>query len=353
MQLLPYMNMADVDVVARALRGVVLQQAYFIQIDPYANAFNRKPDGSCFCADHTRMNPWVWERKYEVDSLAFFLFFLEAYFRQTKDSTVLTETVVYAVQAVLEVWRTEQKHAECSSYRFERDSPLKTETLSNGGRGTPVGYTGMTWSGFRPSDDACEMHYLIPANMLAVSVLNRLQELPLPDAILKSAKTLAWEIDSGIQKFGVVEHPRYGRIYAYEVDSLGNYVLMDDANLPSLLGAPWYGYCQPEDAIYKNTRRFLLSKDNPYYFRGKFGAGIGSQHTRKGYIWPIALAVQGLTATSLEEKKKILAMLFSTTADTYHMHESFDANDPAHFTRAWFAWADSMLCLLVQQIYKL
>lgn len=133
MQLLPYMNMADVDVVARALRGVVLQQAYFIQIDPYANAFNRKPDGSCFCADHTRMNPWVWERKYEVDSLAFFLFFLEAYFRQTKDSTVLTETVVYAVQAVLEVWRTEQKHAECSSYRFERDSPLKTETLSNGG----------------------------------------------------------------------------------------------------------------------------------------------------------------------------------------------------------------------------
>lgn len=105
--------------------------------------------------------------------------------------------------------------------------------------------------------------------------------------------------------------------------------------------------------IYKNTRRFLLSKDNPYYFRGKFGAGIGSQHTRKGYIWPIALAVQGLTATPLEEKKKILAMLFSTTADTYHMHESFDANDPAHFTRAWFAWADSMLCLLVQQIYKL
>ena len=137
------------------------------------------------------------------------------------------------------------------------------------------------------------------------------------------------------------------------MDGLGNYVLMDDANLPSLLGAPWYGYCQPEDAIYKNTRRFLLSKDNPYYFRGKFGAGIGSQHTRKGYIWPIALAVQGLTATSLEEKKKILAMLFSTTADTYHMHESFDANDPAHFTRAWFAWADSMLCLLVQQIYKL
>ena len=216
-----------------------------------------------------------------------------------------------------------------------------------------MGYTGMTWSGFRPSDDACELHYLIPANMLAVSVLNRLQELPLPDTILKSAQLLAWEIDSGIQKFGVIEHPRYGRIFAYEVDGLGNYTLMDDANLPSLLGAPWYGYCQPEDVTYKNTRRFLLSGDNPYYFRGEFGAGIGSQHTCKGYIWPIALAVQGLTATSLDEKKEILSMLFKTTADTYHMHESFDANDPAHFTRAWFAWADSMLCLLVQQIYKL
>lgn len=167
-----------------------------------------------------------------------------------------------------------------------------------------MGYTGMTWSGFRPSDDACELHYLIPANMLAVSVLNRLQELPLPDAILKSAKSLSREIDSGIQKFGVIEHPKYGRIFAYEVDGLGNYTLMDDANLPSLLGAPWYGYCQPEDEIYKNTRRFLLSENNPYYFTGKFGAGIGSQHTRKGYIWPIALAVQGLTSTSLDEKRK-------------------------------------------------
>lgn len=353
MQLLPYLSMADIDVVARALRGVVLQQAHFIQIDPYANAFNRKPDGSCFCADHTQMSPWVWERKYEVDSLAFFLFFLEAYFRRTKDRTVFTETVVGAVQTILEVWRTEQKHAEFSPYRFERDSPLKTETLSNGGQGTLVGYTGMTWSGFRPSDDACELHYLIPANMLAVSVLNSLQELPLPDAILKSAKSLSREIDSGIQKFGVIEHPKYGRIFAYEVDGLGNYTLMDDANLPSLLGAPWYGYCQPEDEIYKNTRRFLLSENNPYYFTGKFGAGIGSQHTRKGYIWPIALAVQGLTSTSLDEKKEILSMLFNTTAGTYHMHESFEANDPTHFTRAWFAWADSMFCLLVQQIYKL
>lgn len=189
--------------------------------------------------------------------------------------------------------------------------------------------------------------------MLAVSVLNRLQELPLPDAILKSAKSLSREIDSGIQKFGVIEHPKYGRIFAYEVDGLGNYTLMDDANLPSLLGAPWYGYCQPEDEIYKNTRRFLLSENNPYYFTGKFGAGIGSQHTRKGYIWPIALAVQGLTSTSLDEKKEILSMLFNTTAGTYHMHESFEANDPTHFTRAWFAWADSMFCLLVQQIYKL
>ena len=145
----------------------------------------------------------------------------------------------------------------------------------------------MTWSGFRPSDDACELHYLIPANMLAVSVLNRLQELPLPDAILKSAKSLSREIDSGIQKFGVIEHPKYGRIFAYEVDGLGNYTLMDDANLPKLAGCPnGTATASRRMRSIKSTRRFLLSENNPYYFTGKFGAGIGSQHTRKGYIWP-------------------------------------------------------------------
>ena len=39
------------------------------------------------------------------------------------------------------------------------------------------GLHGMTWSGFRPSDDACAYGYLIPSNMFAVVVLGYLAEI--------------------------------------------------------------------------------------------------------------------------------------------------------------------------------
>ncbi|MDE6893713.1 MAG: glycoside hydrolase family 125 protein, partial [Lachnospiraceae bacterium] len=240
-----------------------------------------------------------------------------------------------------------------SNYRFERDSELPTETLCNEGKGSPVGFTGMTWSGFRPSDDACTYHYLIPSNMLAAVVLKGVQNLPLEKEIVEEAKALAEQIEEGIYKWGVVQHPEFGEIFAYEVDGLGNYLLMDDANLPSLLGAPWFGFCKKNSPVYQNTRRFLLSKSNPFYYSGKLAKGIGSPHTPKGYVWHIALAVQGLTADSMEEKKEVLNTLLSTTAGTFHMHEGFHPDRPEEFTRPWFAWADSMFCLLAAEVYSL
>ena len=350
-QVLPYLRaLADKEVNA-AIKGLIWKQAELILTDPYANAFNRNGDYACLRRDKTEMGPYIWERKYEVDSLAFPLFLLEEYCRRAKD-TVITDKVKEAVRAVIRVWRTEQSH-ENSPYRFERDSELPTETLSNEGKGSPVGYTGMTWSGFRPSDDACTYHYLIPANMLAAVVLKGLRNLPLEKEIVEEAEELARQIEAGIYKWGVVRHPEFGEIFAYEVDGLGNYLLMDDANLPSLLGAPWFGFCETNSPVYQNTRKFLLSRFNPFYYEGKWAKGIGSPHTPEGYVWHIALAVQGLTADSIEEKREVLNTLINTTAGTYHMHEGFHPDRPAEFTRPWFAWADSMFCLLAAEVYGL
>lgn len=351
MQVLPYLRALEDEEVDAAVRGLIWKQAELILIDPYANAFNKNGDYACYSKDETEMGPYIWERKYEVDSLAFPCFLLEEYCRR-KGGDVVTDRVKKAVRTILDVWKREQRH-ENSNYRFQRDSELPTETLSEEGKGSPVGYTGMTWSGFRPSDDSCTYHYLIPSNMLAVSVLKGLRELPLEQDLVEEAAALAEEIEQGIYKWGVVHHPEHGEIFAYEVDGLGHYNLMDDANLPSLLGAPWFGFCEKENPIYRNTRKFLLGKSNPFYFSGKLAKGIGSPHTPDGYVWHIALAVQGLTAETAEEKKELLETLKRTTAETWHMHEGFHPDRPEEFTRPWFAWADSMFCLLAAQVYGL
>ncbi len=351
MQVLPYLRVLSDGQVNAVIKGLIWKQAEQILTDPYANAFNKDGDYACFRRDKTEMGPYIWERKYEVDSLAFPLFLLEEYYKRKKDD-VVTDRVKEAIRTVIHVWKSEQNH-ENSNYRFERDSELPTETLCNEGKGSPTGFTGMTWSGFRPSDDACTYHYLIPSNMLAAVVLKGVQNLPLEKEIVEEAKALAEQIEDGIYKWGVVRHPEFGEIFAYEVDGLGNYLLMDDANLPSLLGAPWFGFCKKNSPVYQNTRRFLLSKSNPFYYSGKLAKGIGSPHTPKGYVWHIAMAVQGLTADSMEEKKEVLNTLLSTTAGTFHMHEGFHPDRPEEFTRPWFAWADSMFCLLAAEVYGL
>src|SRR5438034_2627545 len=84
--------------------------------------------------------------------------------------------------------------------------------------------------------------------------------------LAEQATRLRDEIEFGIQNYGIVQHPHYGQIYAYETDGYGNYNLMDDANVPSLLSIPYLGYRTAEDQIYRNTRAFVLSPANPYYF---------------------------------------------------------------------------------------
>ena len=351
---LPYLK--DYPILQDMVKGLIARQARYIHIDPYANAFNEEANGRCWEHDLTDSSPWNWERKYEVDSLCYPVWLIHSYIENTEDHSVLTPAVKEAFTDILRVWTLEQNH-EDSDYSFVRLNCPESDTLSYDGKGAPVVPTGMTWSGFRPSDDSCVYGYLIPSNMFASVVLGYMEKYLREDygdsRLADQAASLKKEIRQGIDKYGLVEDETFGTIYAYETDGKGSYNLMDDANVPSLLSLPWLGFCDKEDPIYQNTRAFVLSKKNPYYFEGSSAKGIGSPHTPDHYIWHIALTMQGLTASDEEEKKELLATLLATDADCNVMHEGFHCDDPAQFTREWFAWANSLFALFVLSIFQL
>jgi meiotically up-regulated gene 157 (Mug157) protein len=353
-QVRPYLPLARTDpTVAALLARVVRRQLRSILIDPYANAFNARPDGRGhrFDRGEVPISPWVWERKFELDSHCYPLQLAYLLWRATGSADHLDATFRRAVEAILAVWRREQRHESASRYRFRRLFAKSSSRLARGGRGSRTAETGMVWSGFRPSDDACRFGYLVPANMFAVVALSQLAELAdevLHDrALSATARQLAAEIDAGIRRHGVVEHETFGAIYAYETDGLGHHLLMDDANVPSLLSIPYLGYREAGDPIYRNTRRFALSAANLHFFRGTAAAGIGSPHTPRRHAWPLAIAMQGLTASDSDEREQLLGMLERTDAGTERMHESFHVDNPARFTRAEFGWADALFCELV------
>ena len=354
-QVQPYMPCATQDAtVQRLIAGLIRRQAMYIALDPYANAFNREPNGQGHKGDKPTSSPWVWERKFELDSLCYPVWLCYNYWKTTHDATIFDSSVYTMLKKIVEVMKIEQHHNERSTYTFERPDPfLPSDNMPCAGKGTPTTYTGMIWSAFRPSDDACTYGYLIPANMFAVVILGYIAEIAWTmykdEELAKQAHVLCQEIEAGIQTYGIVEHLRYGRIYAYETDGYGHYNLMDDANVPSLLSIPYIGYRSASDTIYQNTRLFVLSPDNPYYFKGTYAHGVGSPHTPQGYIWPIALIMRGLTSQDIHEQAEILSTLVATTGGTGYMHESFHADDPHIFTRSWFAWANSLFAEFVQR----
>lgn len=354
-QVLHYLRFADQPEVADMVEGLLSRQADCILRDPYANSFNREAiSGSPYNRDLPRVSEWVWERKYEIDSLCYPLWLAEKFHAKTGRTTFLTEKFAEAIRSVLQVFRTEQEHGTSPYYFIRTDCP-PSDTLTREGRGEPVAVTGMTWSGFRPSDDACKFGYLIPSNLFAVRALEsvrKLAKLMGDETLAAEAAALGSTIREGVLRHGIVEHPVHGRMYAYEVDGLGNANLMDDANVPSLLALPYLEVCSKEDSLYRSTRAFVLSRENPYYYQGALAQGIGSPHTPEGYIWPISLCVQAMTSTDIREIAEILKILMRTHGGTGFMHESFDPNDPMQFTRSWFAWANSMFGELIFRLYE-
>ena len=338
--------------VADMIKGVIRRQRAYMMIDPYANAFKKTPSPKQVHNDYPLNLPIVWERKYEIDSLCYPIRLTYLYYKATGDRSVLDDSFIESARLTVELWKLEQHHLEQSPYRFTRINAKEKDTLNNDGLGNPVSYTGMTWSGFRPSDDSCRYGYLIASNMFAVVVLGYLEEM-LSDigydkGFIAECAELKKQIDDGIKKYAVVEH-KGKKIYACEVDGNGNYFCFDDANVPSLLSAPYLGYCDAADEIYQNTREFILSADNPYYYEGKAAKGVGSPHTPEGYIWHIALSMQGLTADDPSERKEMLRFLENTDAGTLLMHEGFDADDPDKFTRSWFSWSCALFSELCEK----
>ena len=353
-QVLHYLRFADNQEVAEMIEGLISRQADCIKRDPYANAYNREPTDFKPFDDEPRPNDWVWERKYEIDSLCYPLWLADKYWRRTGNAGFLTVRFHEMIRTIVDVFKTEQNH-DNSEYRFQRPNCPPSDTLTREGRGAQVKPTGMTWSGFRPSDDACMYGYLVPSNLFAAGVMKAAENFARmlgDEALAKDAATLSAQIAEGIEKYALVEHPEFGRVYAYEVDGLGNANMMDDANVPSLLSLPYLEVCGTDDPVYRNTRALVLSKENPYYYQGEFARGIGSPHTPTGYIWPIALCVQAMTSEDVTEIAGILRMLINTHAGTGFMHESFDPEAPEKFTRDWFAWANSMFGELIYRLYE-
>ena len=346
-QLRPYIFLAkENEEIRELIAGLVRRQFMCITIDEYANAFNEAPNGACWEKDDPDQNPWVWERKFEVDSLCYPLQLAYLLWKNTGCVTQFEGVFQKGVKKILEVFTTEQYHEEKSEYRFNRNNGYYRDTLSRDGKGALVKPgTGFIWSGFRPSDDACTYGYLIPSNMFAVVALGYLEEMEREifhnEELAEKAKSLKEEVKEAIETIGKTFTEEFGMVYAYETDGFGMYNLMDDANVPSLLAMSYLGY-EGDREVSENTRRFLLSEANPFYFKGCKAAGIGSPHTPSNYIWHIAMAVQGLTSTSKEEKLEILENMAATTGGKGVMHEGFCCEDDSKFTRAWFSWANAM-----------
>lgn len=345
-QVMPYVALIKDDhPLQQLIAGVIRRQTKCILIDPYANAFNRGPTGSEWDSDLTDMKPELHERKWEVDSLCYPIRLAHHYWKVSGDTAPFGKEWAQAMALVVKTFKEQQRLHDKGPYFFMRKGSA-TDNLPNSGYGNPVKPVGLICSMFRPSDDATKYAFHIPSNFFAVVSLRQLAEMAA--AILKDHQfaeectQLAAQVEQAIGQYGLINHPVHGKMYAYEVDGLGNHLLMDDANVPNLISLPYLGACTAADPVYQASRRFALSSDNPYYFDGTAAKGLGSPHTGANNIWPLGLIMQAMTSNDEKEIGDCVEMLKTTHAHTGYMHESFNKNNPARYTRKWFAWANTL-----------
>jgi meiotically up-regulated gene 157 (Mug157) protein len=298
------------------VRGVILRQERMIRSDPYANAF--------------REDYMVAERKFEIDSLCYPVKLVERYVAQTNDTSIYDESYHATLVRILNTLNTEQRHADKSHYhRNEQPS-------ANG--------TGLIWSAYRPSDDAVKYNFNVPENAFAAVTLRDMAQTFSTayhdSANANRALLMAQRVESAITRLAVLP-TSHGRMYAYEIDGLGHANFMDDANMPSLLSMPLTGFVYDE-AAYKNTRAFVLSPANPYYYHGRYAEGVGSPHTPANFVWPMSLVVQYRTAANEPERGRVIRELVDSESGDGALHESFDVNDPKRYTRERFGWVNAL-----------
>lgn len=352
-QVYPYVDLANKDKELQTmLQGVILRQFNSINLDPYANAFYTDVNEVGYWAsDETNMKPGIHERKWEIDSLCYPIRLAYKYWKATGDTSVFSDEWIKAIENILQTLKEQQRKDGVGPYTFKRKTDRALDTLNNDGNGAPVKPVGLIVSSFRPSDDATTLQFLVPSNFFAVTSLRKAAEILVVvnknAKLVKECNELANEVEAALKKYAIYNHPEYGQIYAFEVDGFGNHLLMDDANVPSLLAMPYLGDVDVNDPIYQNTRKFVWSEDNPYFFRGTKGEGIGGPHIGYNMAWPMSIMMKAFTSQDDEETKWCIKMLMETDANTGFMHESFNVNDPMDFTREWFAWQNTLFGELI------
>ncbi len=356
-QVWPYVQLCGNDpALQRMIAGVIRRQFRLINIDPYANAFNDGPTGAGQDVGYPGhvQSPWVFERKWEIDSHCYPIRLAYHYWKTTGDASVFDQEWVAAATNIVRTLREQQRKEGPGPYTFLRKTDRQLDTKCHVGRGNPVKPVGLIASSFRPSDDATTFEFLVPSNFMAVTSLRKAAEILSSvngeTALADECTALADEVAAALQQYAVVEHPEFGKIYAFEVDGFGSRFLMDDVNVPSLLAMAYLGDVDRNDPIYENTRRFVWSDANPYFWRGAAGEGIGGPHIGVEMIWPMSIMMRAFTATDDAEIRDCICQLITTDAGKGFMHESFSRHDASNFTRAWFAWQNTLFGELILKL---
>ncbi len=357
-QVWPYIQFVNKDKdLKNMILGLINKQSECINIDPYANAFYNDPTkkGEWF-TDHTDMKPGMHERKWEIDSLCYPIRLAYRYWKETNDKTPFDDTWVKAQEATLRTFKEQQRKNGLGPYKFERTTSRGSDTLQVDGYGYPVNPVGLIVSSFRPSDDCSIFGFLIPSNLFAIVSLRQsaeiLRKVKNNTTLASEMEALANEVEAAVKQYGIIDHPTHGRVYAFEVDGFGSYLMMDDANVPSLLALPYLGAVDVNDDVYQRTRNFILSDKNPFFFKGKFAEGIGGPHIGRDMIWPMSIIMRANTSNNDEEIRQCVQTLKKTHGGTGFMHESFHKDDPKKFTRHWFAWTNTLFGELMWKLYK-
>lgn len=357
-QVWPYLQFANQEQKIKDLiAGVINRQTSYVLKDPYANAFyNDSNKTGEWKNDKTAMKPGVHERKWEIDSLCYPIRLAYHYWKKTGDKMPFDANWKKAIETIYQTFVEQQRKNGRGPYRFQRETVHPTDSQPMGGYGFPIKPVGLICSAFRPSDDSTVYPFLIPSNFFAVSSLKQAAEmvtaLHSDKMLADKLSALANEVDGALKKYAIKDHPEFGKMFAFEVDGFGSAYMMDDSNVPSLLSMPYLGAIKVDDPIYKNTRKFILSANNPFFFKGTAAEGVGGPHVGQDMIWPMAITIQGLTSVSDAEIKKCILMLKNTHGEKGFMHESFHKNDPKNFTRSWFAWANTLFGEFLWKVYN-
>ncbi|MBA2281510.1 MAG: glycoside hydrolase family 125 protein [Acidimicrobiia bacterium] len=334
---------------AAVVAGLIRRQVTCLALDPYANSFTRG-ETTHHRFDRPRPHRLVWERKWELDSVAYSVDLWVRWWDATGDAAPLGAEARAVVDTILGLLHDEQDPDARSRYSFRR--PFAT--LPRGGRGPRVSPCGLVRSAFRPSDDPCHLGFHIPGNahlVVALRGLGRVASDVWDDAdLVGELAALADTVDDAIGREAVGDDD----VLAYEVDGAGGRLFMDDANVPSLLSLPYLGWRGHDDPVVVATRAAVLSPRNPWWVDGSVVRGIGSPHTGRGRVWPMAVAVEGLSAPDAGEARAALERLVALAEHLpeRRLVESVDAGRPARLTRPWFGWPNALAAELAEVVSR-